>query len=207
MRFKDLQIVAVKSIHKAYEKYLTPLSDTDKKRYTGYFYILLTLGALAFFGLFAISPTFNTITNLNKQYKDNKIVLNSLNRKVANLKSLDADYSLIQANIEQIYAAIPKNTEIPKLTRQLENLAAENNLQVTGISFNSIEIYPNSKNDPIFSYLFSVNVSGESSDINAFIRDVIGFDRIVGIERISTGTDQENKSTLSFTGRAFFAPK
>lgn len=201
---KDFQ----KEFKTVYDKYFSPLSEEDKKKYTAYFYILLTLAAITFFGIFALGPTFNTIGTLNKQYKDNMQILNALDTKLANLKNLDQEYQTIQPNIDQVYSAIPRTTEIPTLTRQLETLAAQNNLSVTGLSFNTVEIYPNSKNDPIFSFLFTITLAGNNQeDINKFISDTVNFDRIVGIEHVSTGRDQEGKYTLSFTGRAFFAPK
>lgn len=197
-----------KDLTTMFDKYFAPLSDEDKKKYIAYFYILLTLAAVAFFGIFALGPTFNTIGNLNKQYQDNAQILNALDKKLSNLKNLDQEYQNLQPNIDQIYSAIPRTTEIPKLTRQLEELAAKNNLSVTGLSFNTVEIYPNSKSDPIFSFLFTITLAGNNQeDINNFIADAVNFDRIVGIEHVSTGRDQEGKYTLSFTGRAFFAPK
>lgn len=207
MKFNDLKAEIIKGINELYKKYLSPLNEEERRKLTAYFYILLTLVAVSFFGLFAISPTVNTITTLNKQYQDDTLVLNALEQKLANLNSLDQEYATIQNRLDQIYTAIPKQPDIPKLTRQLETLAAEDNVQVTNLRFSEIEIYPNSKSDPIFSYLFDISVSGNQIDINTFLSDFINFDRIIGIERLSAGKNQENRNTLSITGRAFFAPK
>lgn len=194
-------------IQKLYEKYFVPLNELEKQKIVGYFYIALTLFAVSFFGYFAISPTLNTVTNLNKQYEDNQLIYNALTLKLKNLRNLDNQFVKLQNILPQIDSAIPKNTQIPKLTRQLENLAVMENVEIIDLAFNTIELYPYSDIIPIFSYLFTINVTGSRNEVESFMRTILRFDRIIGIERIDTGRNQESKYTLSLTGRAFFAPK
>jgi len=194
-------------IQKLYEKYFLPLNEVEKQKITGYFYITLTLLAVSFFGFFAIGPTLSTVSSLNKQYKDNMLISDALKTKLKNLKTLDSQYVSIQSSVPQIYNAIPRATQIPQLTRQLENIAANSNVALTGLTFNKVELYPYSDLIPMYSFLFTANISGDKTNIDQFLSTVINFNRIIGIERVSTGKNQEGKFTLSFTGRAFFAPK
>lgn len=194
-------------IQKLYEKYFVPLDELEKQKIVAYFYIALTLFAVSFFTFFAISPTLNTVSNLNKQYADNMLILEALKTKLRNLKRLDSQYNQIQSVLPQIYSAIPLTTDIPKLTRQLENLAASDTVEVNDLRFNAVELYPYSGKIPMYSFLFTISVSGSKENVEKFLADVLHFDRIVGIERIETGRDAETKYTLSLTGRAFFAPK
>jgi Tfp pilus assembly protein PilO len=205
MKIEQARALLIKELNEFYKKYLQPLNEEERRKLTGYFYILLTLVSVSFFGLFAISPTFNTISNLNKQYQDDKTILDGLETKLSNLKSLDNEYVNLENNLDEIYSAIPKKPEIPKLMRQVETLAATDNVQITNLNMNTVEIYPNSKTDPIFSYIFTVDVSGNQHDVLNFLSDFINFDRIVGLNRVSTGQNQESKYTLSITARAFFA--
>ena len=195
------------NIKKAYQKYTANIRPEDKQKYEAYIYISLTLFTACFLGIFAIGPTLNTVSNLDKQYKDNQLVYAALHQKFINLQKLDTEYQNIQGDLEQIYSAIPKSAQIPKLTRQIENIAQQNNLFVAKYSVGSIEIYPNVKPSPIYSYNFVVNVSGQDIDVNQFIADIINFDRIVGIDKITTGRTQETQSTVFLTGRVFFATK
>ena len=196
----------INNIKKIYSKYLASLESEGVQKLTAYFYIILTLATVSFFGLAAIGPTLSTVSNLNKQYKDNMTVYKELSQKLANLALLDSQYQTIQTNLDQLYAAIPKTAEIPKLTRQIENIASANNLQVTKFSVGTVEVFPNVKNKPIYSFLFTIDVAGSKTNVNNFIADVINFDRIVGVERITTGTNPESHYTTSFTGRVYFAP-
>lgn len=197
----------INEIKRIYEKSIASYPDEDVQKFSGYFFIILTLATVIFFGIFAIAPTLNTVSNLNKQYKDNMVVYQALSQKLANLTLLDSQYQTVKNDEPLIYAAIPQNSDIPKLTRQIENLVTQDNLNLKTLTFGSIEIYPNIKNDSIYSFTFVVSVAGAESDVNKFTSDIINIDRIIGIERISTGTDQNKQFSLSFTGRAFFAPK
>lgn len=189
-----------------FRKYASIFVGNDVEKFAGYLYIMLTLITVSFFGLFAIGPTLNTVSNLNKQYKDNMIIYDALSQKLTNLALLDSQYQIIKPKVDGVYAAIPRSNDIPKLTRQLENLAVINNIQITKLSFGTVEIYPNSKKTPLYSFTFTINVAGNQEDVNIFLSDVINFERIVGVDKIVTGTSPENKYTTSFTGRVFFAP-
>lgn len=202
-----MKIGPFKLISDLVTKYELSLNEVQRKKITHYVYITLTLLTVSFFGFFAIAPTLGTISNLNKQYKDNKLVYDALSRKLSNLQLLDFEYREIQSDLPVIYSAIPRTTKIPYLTRQLENIALNNNLIITKLSFGTVEIFPNAKTDSMYSFTFTINVVGEESQINNFIGSIINFDRIVGIDRIATGRDSENKYTAGVTGRVYFSIK
>ena len=197
----------IRQLRESAEKYVGAMSSEQRQRAISYFYISLSLFTVSFFGFFAIGPTLSTISNLNKQYNDNKLVLDALNLKLSNLQLLDAEYRTIQPELPKIYNAIPVTTKIPQLTRQVENIAAQNNVAIRNMSFGSIELYPNVKNDPIYSFTFSVDIAGGEANINNFLGDLINFDRIVGIDKISTGRDEQGNATAEIVGRAYFAKK
>jgi len=202
MKIHNLTLLLENSI----KKFATVFGEDDIEKFTAYFYIILTLVTVSFFGIFAIGPTLNTVSNLNKQYEDNKVVYDALSQKLTNIALLDSQYQSIKSQEEAIYSAIPRSNDIPKLTRQLENIAAANNVQVIKLTFATIEIFPNVKKPSIYSYTFSINVEGNKEDVDGFVADTINFDRIVGVEKIVTGLSPENKYTTAFTGRVFFAP-
>jgi Tfp pilus assembly protein PilO len=181
------------------------INNEQRKRIVSFCYIALTLFTISFFGIFAIAPTLSTISNLNKQYEDNKLVLNALNNKLTALQSLDSQYRNMQDDLTVIYDAIPKSTKIPKLARQIENIAAANNVTVTKLNFGTVEIYPVAKHDPLYSFNFNVTTQGSQNDINSFIASIINFNRIIGIDRVTTGQNEEKTYSVQITGRAYFA--
>ncbi len=196
-----------KKVKTKIKTWLESLSDEDQKKLISYIYISLTLFTVSFFGFFAITPTLATITNLNKQYKDSALVHEALKKKLTNLSLLDFQYNQIQQDLVAVYSAIPKSAKIAYLTRQLEDIAVDSTLSVSKLSFGKVEIYPNSKKDPIYSFTFTINIAGNQNNVNNFLSKVINFDRIVNIERVITGQDEQGQYTAIITGRAYFSNK
>lgn len=199
------RILIFQKLQELYLRYIETLSLDQRKKVAAYLYISLTLFTVSFFGFFAITPTLATIANLEKQYEDNKLVLDSLNKKLSSLTLLDFQYKEIQQDLEKIYLAIPRTPRMPYLTRQLENVAKDSGIIIRKLNFGSVELYPNTKNEPIYSFNFTVNVIGDEQSVNAFISNLISFDRIVGIDKISTGKNEENKYEASIIGRVYFS--
>jgi len=176
----------------------------NKQKVVAYIYIILSLLSLSFFGLFAIGPTLSTISALNKEYADEQNVLRELQEKNSNLRSLNAQYLQIQSNLSLVTNAIPDSPNVSQLTRQVEVLATKNNLVLQKLDTGLLELYPaKNSNTSIFSFMFSTTVRGSEKDINNFIAEIISIDRIIGIERLSTGRQQDD-FTAAITGKAFF---
>lgn len=197
----------MQKLHELYSKYIEALSDEQRKKAIAYIYISLTLFTVSFFGFFAIAPTLTTILNLQKQYKDNVLVLEALNKKLSNLTLLDFQYKDIQQDLESIYSAIPRTPRMPYLTRQIEEIAKSSGIIIRKLTLGKVELYPNQKADPIYAFTFSVDITGDEKNINTFVSDLIGFDRIVGIDKISTGKNEDNRYEASIIGKAYFSNK
>jgi Tfp pilus assembly protein PilO len=180
-------------------------ASQNRQRVTAYLYIIFSLFALSFFGIFAIGPTITTISNLNKQLEQDRVALKQLQDKNAALKSLSAQYIEIEPQLDLIDNAIPQSPKVADIARQLELLTIKHSLTVQKLDSGLMELYPaKNVNSPIFSFSFSIGVNGNEQDINAFIGDIINMGRIIGIEKLSTGKQQNNQFSASITGRAYF---
>ena len=84
----------------------------NKQRATAYLYVIFSLLAFSFFGIFAIGPTVTTISDLNKKYNEEKIALKELQQKNEALKSLSAQYVEIQPDLTLIDSAIPQSPKV-----------------------------------------------------------------------------------------------
>src|SRR3972149_7724347 len=155
------RILILQRMQELYLKYIETVSDDQRKKIAAYLYISLTLFTVSFFGFFAITPTLTTISHLHKQYEDNKLVLDSLNKKLSSLTLLDFQYNEIQQDLESIYSAIPQTPRMPLLTRQLETIARDSGIIIRDLNFGNVELYPNTKNEPIYSFNFTINVTGD----------------------------------------------
>lgn len=180
-------------------------ASQNRQRVVAYLYIIFSLFALSFFGFFAIRPTLTTISDLNKKLDEEKLTLKQLKEKNAALKSLSAQYIDIEPDLGLVDNAIPQSPQIAQLVRQIEVLTKQFNLTVKKIDTGLMELYPaRNATSSIYSFIFSVSVSGNEKDVNAFIGEVINMGRMVGIERLSTGKKLDNVYSSTITGRAFF---
>lgn len=180
-------------------------TEKSKQRAIAYMYVILSLFTLTAFGLFAIGPTVTTISELNKQFQENAEVLKALELKNTNLQRLNSEFVKVEPELELLDKAIPMTPKVTELTRQIEVIATRNNLSVIKLDTGLVELYPTQNaNSPIFSYTFGVTVDGTEQDINKFVQDVINMERIIGIERLTTGKQLRENFTATIVGRAFF---
>lgn len=181
-------------------------ASQNKQKTTAYLYVIFSLLALSFFGLFAIGPTISTITDLNKKYEQEKVALKELQDKNNALKSLSAQYIDIQSDLPLIDNAIPQSAKVAQLTREIENLTIENNLTVKKLDTGLLELYPTKNvNDPTFSFTFTLGVEGAEKDVDQFIAQIVNIGRIIGIDKLQAGQQQASNSyAVSLTGRVYF---
>lgn len=187
-------------------RYLARLDKEKQKQLIGSIYLVLTLFAVAFFGLFAISPTISTITNLRRQYEDYKTIEAELTQKIESLSLLGIAYQDLRPSIELLDNAFPKSPEIPSLLRKVETIASSYNLTVLQLGSSAIELYPALVGDPpYFSYTFAMFLEGSEEDFKNFLSDIINFDRTVTVEGISVSkTENESIIQANISGKVYF---
>lgn len=192
-------------LKKIKKEFVHLLEKQGKQKVILYLYIIFSLIAISIFGAFAIGPTLATISELRKEKEDAELTLDQLITKNQSLQKLGAQYETISGQIDSVYAAIPTSPKIPELTRKIEVIANKNSLTIDNLNTGSIEIFPAKRSgSPLFSYSINVTVIGTESDINSFIQEFINFDRILSIDKISSGEFERGLFSATITGRAFF---
>lgn len=188
------------------KKYSGSLKDYQNKKYVGYLYTILTLVLISFFGFFAIKPSLTTITNLQRQYEDDKIVDAALTTKLNAMSQLNAEYQSIYPYLENINNAVPSTTKAPYLFRQIENIHIKNNLNLTKIELGETEIYPSHRTSlKESSIVFNTLAEGSEQDILTFISDILSFDRLVSIESIVISPIKDSeKYNIVFSGIVYY---
>lgn len=198
--------INLKELYQIYtKKYPDFFKFYERQKFVSYLFIILTLFTVSFFGIFAIRPTLSTIATLNKQKADNQAMYEQLRTKLINMQTLDKLYAENAQKIQVVDTAIPASAQIPTVVKKIEALAQQNNLFISDIETGAITVFPTVEKDPpLYSFTINMSLVGDSQNINAFLADVINFDRIIGIETIGSGTTNESRSEVVITGRAFF---
>jgi len=200
------------SINKIKNKYsfaLPYLSHLNSERSQKIFGIALTLCALSFFGIFAISPTISTILTLRNEIKDNEYVLNQMEVKIKNLNNLKRQYANLQIDLPAITNAITTQPEAHLLLAQIQGIAQMSNITISSLQSSEVEILKsnNSVNKDYYSYSFSLEGTGSSENIYKFIQTLTSMERIVNIDSLSIGgsSNLDTKSAgFNIRGTTYF---
>jgi len=188
-----------------YREYLKLLPDMQKETTRSFVTLVLTFGALIFFGIFAINPTLSTIADLQKQLSDDQQVEQQLQTKISNLSALEQQYNNLGSNLTNIYNAVPQDPQVPLLTAQIAALASKHNVTVTTYRVAEVELATTQKLSKTQSYTFTVQVQGTYNDMIAFASDMANLSRIITVESMEVGRDsQTNDLVLSIRGRQYF---
>lgn len=185
-------------------KYLQLFPDFKEEKTQKITYIALTLIALSFFGLFAISPTLSTISKLNKELKDNRFVEQQLQKKINDLSALQEKYNNLQSDLPYIYGAVPTNPNVALLVAQIQSLA-----QASGITLNTVQVFAvdsDSGKKQYSAFNFSVSGKGDFNQISKFVSSLNSMRRITTQNIISVTRQSGKESSLLITikGEAFF---
>jgi Tfp pilus assembly protein PilO len=192
-----------------YRQYLKLLPDIRKENTRLATTLILTFVALSFFGIFAINPTLTTIIELQKQLEDSEFTHQQLTTKITNLSTLQQKYTNLNADLQVLENAIPKEAAATKLTGQIHTLAADSKLTIRNLRVAEVTLTSGkTSNTPKgLSYVFNVEASGTYEQMLFFADTLTKFSRIVTVEAISVGRDTRTQDlVLNIRGRQYFKP-
>jgi Tfp pilus assembly protein PilO len=188
-----------------YREYLKLLPNMEQDTTRSFVVLALTLGALSFFGIFAINPTLSTIADLQKQLSDDQTVDQQLKTKIDNLSSLEQQYNQLGSNLTNIYAAVPQDADVPLLSAQIAALAQKHNLEITSFHIGEIQLATALKDTKTQSFTFTLQALGKYNDMLNFSTELAKVNRIITIESFEVGKDsQTNNLILTLRGRQYF---
>lgn len=185
-----------------YSKYLELMPDFKKQKTQKFTTVVLTLIAIIVLAIFAINPTLSTIANLQKQLEDAKFVADKLGKKINNLSILQTKYNNIQNDLPTVYESIPKNSEVPKLTGQIQSVLNASGMQLISIQASEIVEVTRGK---FYLYNFDLTASGDYQTMENFLEKLISMQRVTDIKNINISTSSTNKSLqFNVQGHAFY---
>lgn len=189
------------------DKYLEFIPGIKKEKTRRISTIVLSLLALSFFSFFAINPTLSTIANLRKQLSDSKFVDKKLQEKITNLTSLSQEYSSLEIDLPIVFAAVPKEPEVPTLMGQIEALAQSSNIKIENAQIFQVEAVSKEKSKKdYFSFHFTVQGQGTYEDTLVFLSSLADMQRVVSLDSISLGKRSREPNILQVIvkGTAYF---
>jgi hypothetical protein len=169
-----------------YREYFLNIVSLYKKRadLRAFTEVILSLSTVTIFLIFALKPTALTIIDLTKEIADKKKTVEALNLKINNLRTASGIMAQIENIIPDIDIAVSTSPNPGDFTKQVQGIAAKNNVSVQGLSIGQITLIgketstkksssdtkplpENAKEMPV-----SISVRGDYPNLLAFIKDL-----------------------------------
>lgn len=178
----------MKPTYANYYKRFQQLSRRPEAKISGL--ISLTIFAVAFFGLFAILPTFKTIAQLSKEIEDVETVNSKLAKKILALDTAEQSYGQILEKLETVEAVLPEKAEFERLAWQLHWLANDKGLEVSGGNFGEFEVIEQTPaaSDELKELAVEFTIRGSYGQIKDFIKELVRADRLITVNEAVIGS-------------------
>lgn len=187
-----------------------------KPNFRAYLEILMSLGAIIIFSIFAIKPTILTIIDLNNEIKTKESINQKLSQKVNNLRLATNLLQVESANLVSIDQAVPDSAAAETLISQLELLSTSNGLTITNFVASDIVLRgeyikkkrvddTNPLSENVKELGFSFSVAGDYQNLYSFLQALENLRRPVKIDSFlfnsTKGQDDAKIIVLTITGR------
>lgn len=168
------------------------------------FELLVSVGAVLFFAIFAIRPTLLTMSDLIKEIEDKRRLDQALSQKIAALSTAQSEYLQLENRLVVLEEAIPSNPDLIDTLKILEKIASDRGLVISALSLNNIPAEPDG---PIpFADLeqqnltMSVTVTGDYPTIRQFVDDLHQARRMFVVDSVTFSTgDEQGQRVLRAT--------
>lgn len=189
-----------------YRRYFVDIGQFYRqKKVRVYTEIVLSILTTAFFLFFAIKPTLVTITGLIKEIKDKKIVTQKLEEKINALKIAQQEYLSVQPELYLVDEALPKDSQISLLVKQIEFLSARAGVILEGVQYSSVNLKDRGSSSKPEEVEFKIVVGGDYQSLNRFLLSLNKLRRIIQLEGFAFKAKKLGEGlALSLTAKSFF---
>jgi len=192
-----------KNEYERYKKYYLSLEPKmAKPANRAYTAIILSFLTVSLFGWYALRPTMQTIFTLKREITDRTDINAKMEDKISALIEAQAAFDNISGSLPLLSQALPGDTQPVRAVAQLQGLAHDTNVTITGISVQPVSLTntpgkspqpaANSSNFPL-----SITVAGKYTDVKNFIFGIQNLRRIMSLDSIAFSLKKESASVAS----------
>ncbi len=168
---------------------------------TGLTFIVATLLIV-----FAIIPTIQTVTDINKEIKKKEQVSEALKNKLVALTSLDDQYGEYKETFDDFTLIYPTSKNFSLLLANMDALVTKNGFTLSSISFSDYGGKSYAIGTKILKpYSVRMTVKGENAYLMNLLKSLEDMPMYPVVENVSysTRTDKEGKTTFSILIRVY----
>lgn len=203
-----------KKEYERYKRYYQSIEPEFQKPATrAYTAIIFSFLVVSLFGWYAIRPTMQTIFTLKREITDKTDLNKKMEDKISALIEAQAAYQDVEPNLPLINQALPQTSDAVRAARQLQALAEDSHVTITGISISSLPLtadtgpgMPQSTAPgKLANFPISLSVTGAYPDIKNFIQGALNLRRMMQIDSMifspvrASGTIATNSATPTST--------
>jgi Tfp pilus assembly protein PilO len=156
--------------------------------------ISLTIFTVAFFGIFAIMPTFKTIASLKKEFKDIEQINQKLSLKIQALNKAEDLYGQQINNLPLVNSVLPETAEFERFAWQVEWLALNKGVQFESGSFNKFPLVNKETAEGVQSIETELTIMGNYLNTKDFLKALSQMDRLVSISNLTISSKKIKQS-------------
>lgn len=184
-----------------------------------YLELILSLGTIIVFAIFAIKPTILTIIEINNEIKGKEATIAKIDKKIVDLKTASNLLQTQSQNLALIDQAVPSEAELENLIRQIETTAINSSVELKSLTsselllkgsqekkrkVNDVSALPNNPEELPISF----SVSGEYQNLFVFLQLIENLRRPVKFDTFIFNTSKSAEDaktiTLTISGRVPF---
>ena len=137
-----------------------------------YLELILSLGTIVIFSIYAIKPTVLTIVELNNEIKSKENTVLLLTQKISNLKIASNLLQKESQNLEIIDNAVPTGANVEQLVKQIEKIALDNSVAIRNFSSANIFLKGNSDKKVESELPVSFSITGNYQNLFQFLQTI-----------------------------------
>lgn len=169
-----------------------------------YLELMLSLGTIMIFAVYAIKPTVLTIIELNNEIKSKENTVSLLIQKITNLKTASNILQKESQDLEFIENAVPSNADVEQLINQIEKIAVNNSVAIRNLSSSNVFLKGNSDKKIENELPLSFSITGNYQNLFQFLQTIETFRRPFKIDSFvfnsNITADNEKFIVLTISG-------
>lgn len=153
--------------------------------------------------VFAIVPTFRTVTDINKEIKEKERISDALGLKIKALNELDSQYNSNKETFKDISLIFPTSQNFSLFLANIDAIVTRNNFVLTSVGFSEDK---KSKGDSydlkttvMAPYTVRLSVKGSKIGLVSFLKDLESLPMYPVVESISFSNDVDEQGNTAFS--------
>jgi Tfp pilus assembly protein PilO len=180
-------------------EYIKLIKESPEKK-KSYVFIGVTFAVIILLIVFAIRPTILTITRINREIKNKKIVNTQLDNKIASLNKLDTQYAEIRHNLDDFALIYPADGNYSLFLSNIDTVASRNGFLLKSINFDEYDGDSYDINSlALMPWSVRLSVRGRRVNFINFLKDLEALPMYPVVESVSYNTQSDEDGLTSFS--------